>query len=362
VHYITGCAIFESIFKKMCKTIAYLVSTHHFQHMKPGKPTTFLTVDIGERKCLIFALPGNPVSSMVCSELLIRPCLDMLHQGSLETIPSMVQNANVHPEVTAQLQDNVKLDVVRPEYHRVQLSYEFNNENQGLALYASSTGVQRSSRLMSIRRADGFMLLPQGVKGGKTMAEGGEIYPVILTRRPYGNSGIFSGAKVKDSIHLGGTTLTVGVVEVIGSRSIGDDIDDIGKRLLNVLGHDKFMLIENQQSNLKSFSGVLRKMNKCLDVIFVVGIAINWTESMDLKSQLRMLIHKEAESMAYLLREGAAYGDPSSILFDPIVGISNYDHNGCLIISLPDNGLEGALESARGLLKKTLSIVRGSNR
>ena len=77
----------------------------------------FLTANIESETCLVFALPGNPVSSMVCSGLLIRPCLDIIHEGSITTVPSMVQNANVHPEVRATLLNNARLDVVRPEYN-----------------------------------------------------------------------------------------------------------------------------------------------------------------------------------------------------------------------------------------------------
>lgn len=61
----------------------------HFgrMNMKPGKPTTFVTVGRdapgrgGRRKKLVFALPGNPVSASVRGELLVRPCLDLLQDG-----------------------------------------------------------------------------------------------------------------------------------------------------------------------------------------------------------------------------------------------------------------------------------------
>ena len=49
--------------------------------MKPGKPTTFATVQIKDNKGdpttkLIFSLPGNPVSAVVCTSLFVLPCLD----------------------------------------------------------------------------------------------------------------------------------------------------------------------------------------------------------------------------------------------------------------------------------------------
>jgi hypothetical protein len=279
------------------------------------------------------------------------------------TVQGMVQNAKVHPEVYATLMSNVKLDTVRPEYHRVQLDYKLDPKS-GMTMHATSTGVQRSSRLLSMRGADGYMILPMGVKGVKTFAVSGETYPVILTKRPFGNNGIFSGVKVRDSIHLNGPMTTIGVVEVIESTIRGqngnENGDEIGERLQKALGSDQFMLIEQKKSDLKSLSTVMKKMNECLDIIFVVGKGLTWVQSMHLKKQLRLLIQKEAGRMSYLLQQGAANANPSSVLFEPTVGMSNFDNKRacCLIISLDASGLTGAVEKVKGLLQETLSIAR----
>jgi molybdopterin biosynthesis enzyme len=47
--------------------------------MKPGKPTTFGILN----KAMIFALPGNPVSSFVSATLFAMPALKILN-GYLE--------------------------------------------------------------------------------------------------------------------------------------------------------------------------------------------------------------------------------------------------------------------------------------
>ena len=278
------------------------------------------------------------------------------------TVQAMVQNAKVHPEVYATLMSNVKLDTVRPEYHRVQLDYKLDPKS-GITMHATSTGVQRSSRLLSLRGADGYMILPMGVKGVKTFAVSGETYPVILTKRPFGNNGIFSGVKVRDSIHLNGPMTTIGVIEVIESTLTGrngnENGDEIAERLRNALGSDQFMLIEQKKSDLKTLSTVMKKMNECLDIIFVVGKGLTWVESMHLKKQLRQLIQKEAGRMSYLLHQGAANANPSSVLFEPTVGMSNFDNmRSCLIISVNASGLTGAIEKVKGLLQETLSIAR----
>ncbi|MEZ6068036.1 MAG: molybdopterin molybdotransferase MoeA [Planctomycetaceae bacterium] len=51
----------------------------HRVQLKPGKPIWFGVRRLGEEiKTLVFGLPGNPVSSMVCSELFIRPAVGRL--------------------------------------------------------------------------------------------------------------------------------------------------------------------------------------------------------------------------------------------------------------------------------------------
>ncbi|MBI1310128.1 molybdopterin molybdenumtransferase MoeA [bacterium] len=50
----------------------------HKVNVKPGKPLWFGVLHQDERSKLVFGLPGNPVSSMVCFELFVRPALRRL--------------------------------------------------------------------------------------------------------------------------------------------------------------------------------------------------------------------------------------------------------------------------------------------
>ena len=115
-------------------------------NMKPGKPTTFITVPTDNGDRLVFAMPGNPASAIVCTHLLVRPCLELMydswkHIKSIDIgdqnhkINLIVLNALVQPEFQAELTSDVKLDIERPEYHRVTLAKSIN----GL-LQAKSTG------------------------------------------------------------------------------------------------------------------------------------------------------------------------------------------------------------------------------
>ena len=50
----------------------------HKVNVKPGKPVWFGIREDGNKSCLVFGLPGNPVSSMVCFELFARTALRRL--------------------------------------------------------------------------------------------------------------------------------------------------------------------------------------------------------------------------------------------------------------------------------------------
>jgi molybdopterin molybdotransferase len=57
----------------------------HRVRLRPGKPAWFGILDGGNRRTLVFGLPGNPVSTLVCFLLLVRPAIHrMLGFGHLE--------------------------------------------------------------------------------------------------------------------------------------------------------------------------------------------------------------------------------------------------------------------------------------
>lgn len=54
---------------------AGVTQVFHKIQMKPGKPLWFGQLQKHEHRCWVFGLPGNPVSSMICFELFVRPAL-----------------------------------------------------------------------------------------------------------------------------------------------------------------------------------------------------------------------------------------------------------------------------------------------
>ena len=345
-------------------------------HMKPGKPTTFMTikvpgVDRRPRTCLIFCLPGNPVSGIVCSHLFVRPCLDMLVKGvdTSASLHDIVQSATVQEEIVATLTKDVKLDVERPEYRRVSLTY-VPGANGGQFL-ASSTGVQRSSRLMSMNGADGLMLLPKGEPGGKLVAKEGEAYPVMLLGGSVGTVGV----KVRDSIHISQRLnsedkLSVVIANiVVGDNSerkmldmVGPDATELTHRAAVALGSDCF----NVLATVKLFdsdgqAGLLGELwSLRSDVVVVVCSGTSFQANLDYASTVRSFFVKEADAIALQARKGAAEQHPTAALFEFTAGFFE-DFHGMqyMLLLLPEEGLEGSLQAVGGLLSHALKVGKG---
>lgn len=110
---------------------------------KPGKPVTFATVN--DTHC--FAMPGFPVSAMVCFELFVRPAL----------LKMMGRSEIYRKREQAVLEHTFHHDASRTEFQRVTLTRQSDGR-----LTASSTGFQGSGRLLSMVGANGLVELPDG--------------------------------------------------------------------------------------------------------------------------------------------------------------------------------------------------------
>lgn len=98
---------------------------------------------------LVFGLPGNPVSSMVCFEEFVIPALRRM-MGS----PRLYRRT-----VPARLAHDVKFRPGRTEFIRVQLTRD------EAGYIASSTGTQSSGVLLSMAKADGLLVVPSESTG-----------------------------------------------------------------------------------------------------------------------------------------------------------------------------------------------------
>ncbi|MFQ3580893.1 MAG: gephyrin-like molybdotransferase Glp [Chloracidobacterium sp.] len=126
--------------------------------MKPGKPLLFGR--LRGRPC--FGLPGNPVSSMVCFHLFVRPAL-----GKMLGLPDVEWRL---PEVTARLAGEVKTKGDRPTYLRARLFWT-DGEWQAAVLPGQGSGM-----LTSMLGANGLVFFAEGKQLGRM----GEPVPALL--------------------------------------------------------------------------------------------------------------------------------------------------------------------------------------
>ncbi len=124
---------------------------------KPGKPLAF-GVHKGR---LVFGVPGNPVASMVCFELYIRPAL-LAMQGRRDFW---------RPWLTAVAGEPVKATKDRAEVRRCLLSHDADG-----GWRFTTTGPQGSGILRSMVLADGLVVVPARHPGGAA----GDPYLVVL--------------------------------------------------------------------------------------------------------------------------------------------------------------------------------------
>ncbi|MBA4125099.1 MAG: molybdopterin molybdotransferase MoeA [Acidobacteria bacterium] len=111
--------------------------------LKPGKPTVFAKL----KNCLIFALPGNPVSSVVTFYLFARTALlKMQSAKSCELKPSF-----------AVVSDNIKAAKERDSF----LPASLETDKKG-KLIIESLRFNGSSNFIAFARADALVFVPQG--------------------------------------------------------------------------------------------------------------------------------------------------------------------------------------------------------
>lgn len=111
--------------------------------IKPGKPVTFATID----NKLFFGLPGNPLSVITTFEEFVKPAIKKM-KGYKEVYEEKML-------VTAGNDFKAKKD-------RRKFIY-VNIINEGGKYYAYDLGSQCSNHLMTMSKANGIIIMPEGV-------------------------------------------------------------------------------------------------------------------------------------------------------------------------------------------------------
>jgi molybdopterin molybdotransferase len=129
----------------------------HGVQQRPGKPFWFGT----NGKQVVFALPGNPVSSYMCTIRYIQPWFDKTMGLPEKAIPyaTLTHDFTFKPDLT----------------YLLQVKVSFSPEGQILATPVEGGG---SGDLANLEMVDAFMELPRG----KELFKKGEAYPLFLFR------------------------------------------------------------------------------------------------------------------------------------------------------------------------------------
>lgn len=130
------------------------VAMHFWRvEMRPGHPVAFGSTagsTAGSTgNCLVFGLPGNPVSSMVCFEQFVLPALRAM-MGHRRLYRRTLDVRLAHP---------VRIRPGRTEFIRVVL------QRDEAGYLASSTGNQSSGALLSMAQADALLVVPAASSG-----------------------------------------------------------------------------------------------------------------------------------------------------------------------------------------------------
>ncbi|MCB0568159.1 MAG: molybdopterin molybdotransferase MoeA [Phaeodactylibacter sp.] len=135
-----------------------VVKLFHKIKQRPGKPFWFGQAPNG---ALVFALPGNPVSSFMCTQRYIVPWLEQ----------SLGLPAPAYPRAVLARDTTFKPDLT----YFLQVRTEYDARGQLLAHPAEGHG---SGDLANLVDADGFLQLPMG----KDVFKKGEAFPLIVYR------------------------------------------------------------------------------------------------------------------------------------------------------------------------------------
>ncbi len=133
-----------------------VVEIFHKVSLKPGKPLWFGVLDRGERRTLVFGLPGNPVSTFVCFRLFVTLAIVCLKTDIARFEPNP---GFTNITVPARLGADFFHRGDRPTYHPAHSEQSDDAETIVVPLAWKGSG-----DLRTLLDADGLIVFPPGDK------------------------------------------------------------------------------------------------------------------------------------------------------------------------------------------------------
>ncbi|EOY33172.1 Molybdopterin biosynthesis CNX1 protein / molybdenum cofactor biosynthesis enzyme CNX1 (CNX1) isoform 3 [Theobroma cacao] len=320
--------------KDFVKPLLEKKGTVHFNKvcMKPGKPLTFAeiyfnqTENVPVNKVLAFGLPGNPVSCLVCFHLFVVP-----------TIRHLAGWPNPHlTRVQARLQQPIKTDPFRPEFHHATIRWEINDGSGNPGFVAESTGHQMSSRLLD---SSSTTTLHKSTLS-ETTADGAQdvqFKVAVLTVSDTVASGVGpdrSGPRAVSVVNSSSEKL--GGAKVVAAAVVSDDVGKIKDVLQRWSDIDK------------------------MDLILTLG-GTGFTPRDVTPEATKELIEKETPGLLYvMMQESLKVVTPFAMLSRSAAGI----RGSTLIINMPGNpnAVAECMEALLPALKHALKQIKGDKR
>jgi gephyrin len=378
----------------LVKPLLAELGTIHFGRvrMKPGKPTTFASVNrvnVTNGRALVFGLPGNPASCLVTKALFVDPCLRRLQGASSE--------GALHTQMKATLVGgSIALDPERAEYHRGVVSVGTVSGR----VEVISTGNQRSSRLLSMR-ANALICLARGTG---VVAEGQVVTVIMLNDAiqsvlpppTRGINNFHKNAAMVDTVdtidssgitsmqHLVETSLSiapviidtsnstttqgllpmrVGILTVSDRASVGTYEDKSGPEIREQLvkmelpfyapQFEKYAVVSDEPQLIRQ--KIIEWIDSSsIDLLLTTG-GTGFGKRDNTPEAIRPLLHREAPGIAQaLLAEGLKF-TPLAVLSRPIAGT----RGDCFIATLPGSvkAIKENMRALKPLLPRIMELV-----
>ncbi|XP_021900971.1 molybdopterin biosynthesis protein CNX1 isoform X1 [Carica papaya] len=347
----------------------------HFKKvcMKPGKPLTFATINSETaesmlvNKILAFGLPGNPVSCLVCFHLFVVPTIRKL--GGWAN-PQLLR-------VQARLQQSIRTDSVRPEFHSAVIRWKVNNGSGNPGFVAESTGLQRSSRLLTMRLANALLELPAT---GNVISAGSSVSALLISdisstvaseSATSSDPTVLLQGRSSAEVNVDGSwapEVRVAILTVSDTVASGAGPDRSGPRAVSVvnslsekIGGAKVFATAAVPDDIGKIKDVLQRWSDVdkMDLILTLG-GTGFTPRDVTPEATKQLIEKEAPGLLFVMMQESLKVTPFAMLSRAAAGIRGMT----LIINMPGNpnAVAECMESLVPALKHALKQIKGDKR